>query len=165
MRNLLAALAAAAFGAGCASNPAPSSTAAPASPAPAASSSAASPTTSAPPPSGDEAPPRPARYLPPPPTPGSTPFAGGDGTSAEQAVVVLARTEDEGIDLEHHWIFDHYGRFRKKAGGLASADGKHYDVITVELNDHSEKTIYFDITAVYGVMDAPTPAEAPPPPP
>jgi hypothetical protein len=117
----------------------------------------ASPPTPAPP---AEPPPTPARYLPAPAPPGSTPFAGGDGTSADQAVVVLAQTEDEGIDLEHHWIFDHYGRFRKKSGGLASADGKHFDMITVELGDHSEKTIYFDITAFYGVMEAP----APPPP-
>jgi hypothetical protein len=103
--------------------------------------------------------------LPEPPPPGESPFAGGDGTSAGQAVVVLAKTEDEGIDLEHHWIFDHYGRFRKKAGGLASAEGKHYDVITVELGDHSEKTIYFDITAFYGVMEVPTePPPSPPPP-
>ncbi|HET7453804.1 MAG TPA: hypothetical protein VFL12_13740 [Thermoanaerobaculia bacterium] len=166
MRNLLVALAAAAFAAGCASGPAPSSTAAPATSATAGSPAPASPTpTSVPSSGGEETPPRPASYLPPPPAPGSSPFAGGDGTSADQAVVVLARTEDEGIDLEHHWIFDHYGRFRKKAGALASADGRHYDVITVELGDHSEKTIYFDITAFYGVMDAPAPPEAPPPPP
>ncbi|HET9795648.1 MAG TPA: hypothetical protein VFS34_14435 [Thermoanaerobaculia bacterium] len=78
---------------------------------------------------------------------------------------MLAQTEDEGIDLEHHWIFDHYGRFRKLRGGLASADGKHYDVLTVELGDHTEKTIYFDITGFYGVMEVPgTPAPPPPPP-
>ena len=94
-------------------------------------------------------PPQPAKYLAP------SPFAGGDGSSVEKAVVVLAQTEDEGIDLEHHWIFDHYGRFRKLRGGLASADGKHFDVITVELGDHTEKTIYFDITGFYGVMEIP----------
>ena len=130
--------------AGCASRaPQPAASApSPAGAAPAAQTPAA------------PAPPEAASYLAP------TPFAGGDGTSVEQAVVVLAQTEDEGIDLEHHWIFDHYGRFRKIRGGLAAADGKHYDVITVELADHSEKTIFFDITGFYGVMEAP---EAPPP--
>jgi len=137
--------------AGCASNPAPAPSAPPPNPAPA--------TTAPPPPAEPTAPPpQPARFLAP------TPFAGGDGSSVEQAVVVLAQTEDEGIDLEHHWIFDHYGRFRKIGGGLASADGKHYDVITVELGDHTEKTIYFDITGFYGVMELPE-APAPPPPP
>ena len=131
---------------GCASQTTPPS-AAPAGPAaPAAANPAPAPPTAAPQ--------EPARYLAP------SPFAGGDGSSPEQAVVVLAGTEDEGIDLEHHWIFDHYGRFRKVRGGLASADGKHFDVITVELADHAEKTIYFDITGFYGVMELP----APPPP-
>jgi len=131
----------------CASSPPNALPAAAPSAAPAASAAPA------PPPPAESTP---AQYLAP------SPFAGGDGTSAEQAVVVLAGTEDEGIDLEHHWIFDHYGRFRKVRGGLASADGKHYDVITVELADHSEKTIYFDITGFYGVMETPLP---PPPPP
>ena len=117
-------------------------------PAPAAAATPAAAPTSPP---AAPAPPQPARYLAP------SPFAGGDGSSVEQAVVVLAETEDEGIDLEHHWTFDHYGRFRKIRGGLAAAGGKHYDVITVELADHTEKTIYFDITGFYGVMEKPAP--------
>ena len=136
MRRFLA-LSAAACLAGCASRAARTSAPPATPPSPAAASTPA------------PAPPQPARYLAP------TPFAGGDGSSVEQAVVVLAQTEDEGIDLEHHWIFDHYGRFRKIGGGLASADGKHYDVITVELGDHTEKTIFFDITGFYGVMEPP----------
>jgi hypothetical protein len=140
---------------GCASqapSPAPSSKAAgqaAAAPAPVAAPEPA-------PPPIDAAPKAPARYLPSKDAAGS-PFAGGDGTTADQAVIVLADTEDEGIDLEHHWTFDHYGRFRKIGGGLAAAGGKHFDVITVELADHTEKTIYFDITAFYGVMEKPAP--------
>jgi hypothetical protein len=143
---------------GCASAPSPAPpSAAVAQPAAAPAPPAAS--EPAPPPT-DAAPKAPASYLPSKDAAGS-PFAGGDGTSADQAVIVLAETEDEGIDLEHHWTFDHYGRFRKVRGGLAAADGKHFDVITVELADHSEKTIYFDITAFYGVLEKPSP---PPPP-
>jgi hypothetical protein len=140
---------------GCASqaqSPAPSSKAAgqaAAAPAPVAAPEPG-------PPPIDAAPKAPARYLPSKDAAGS-PFAGGDGTTADQAVIVLADTEDEGIDLEHHWTFDHYGRFRKVGGGLAAAGGKHFDVITVELADHTEKTIYFDITAFYGVMEKPVP--------
>jgi hypothetical protein len=138
----------------CATAPGAAPSAAPAPPAAAATTPPAAPEPAPPPPQ-----PQPAKYLAP------SPFAGGDGSSVEEAVVVLAQTEDEGIDLEHHWIFDHYGRFRKVRGGLASADGKHFDVITVELGDHTEKTIYFDITGFYGIMDVPQPVEPPPPPP
>jgi hypothetical protein len=142
---------------GCAS-PAPSppsssASAAPPAPAP------APPAAPEPAPPPEAAPKEPARFLPSKDAAGS-PFAGGDGTSADQAVIILADTEDEGIDLEHHWTFDHYGRFRKVRGGLAAADGRHFDVITVELADHTEKTIFFDITAFYGVLEKPA---APPP--
>ena len=140
----------------------------PPSTAPASSAATGHPATATPPAAADAATPpspdsgkQPPRFLPSKDAAGS-PFAGGDGTSADQAVIVLADTEDEGIDLEHHWTFDHYGRFRKVRGGLASAsDGRHFDVITVELSDHTERTIYFDITAFYGVMEKPS---APPPP-
>jgi hypothetical protein len=150
MRRLLVPLTAL-FAVGCATAPGAAPSAATASPAAATATPPADPEPSPPPP-------QPAKYLAP------SPFAGGDGSSAEQAVVVLAQTEDEGIDLEHHWIFDHYGRFRKLRGGLASADDKHYDVVVVELGDHTEKTIYFDISGFYGIMDVPQ-AEDPPPPP
>jgi hypothetical protein len=149
MRRLLLLFAASVL-VGCASSPRHSGSAAPPAAAPAPPPAAV--VEPAPPP------PQPASYLAP------SPFAGGDGSSVEEAVVVLAQTEDEGIDLEHHWIFDRYGRFRKIRGGLASADGKHYDVITVELGDHTEKTIFFDITGFYGVMELPE-APAPPRPP
>jgi hypothetical protein len=149
--RLLLALAAAVF-VSCASRPGNTGSVAPPAPPPPAESAPA------PAPAAAPAPQQAASYLAP------SPFAGGDGSSVEQAVIVLAQTEDEGIDLEHHWIFDHDGRFRKVRGGLASADGKHYDVITVELADHTEKTIYFDITGFYGVMELPE-APAPPPPP
>jgi len=149
---------------GCATQTAPPPP--PASAAAGASADAPAPRAAeAVPPPTEAAPKAPARYLPSKDAAGS-PFAGGDGTSADQAVVVLAETEDEGIDLEHHWTFDHYGRFRKVRGGLASAaDGRHFDVITVELADHTEKTIYFDITAFYGVLEKPGTPPPPPPPP
>ena len=154
MRRLLVPLAVL-LAVGCATAPGAAPPAASAPPAAVADATPSVPVAEPAPP-----PPQPAKYLAP------SPFAGGDGSSAEQAVIVLARTEDEGIDLEHHWIFDHYGRFRKIRGGLAAADDKHYDVITVELGDHTEKTIFFDITGFYGVMEVPTPEEpAPPPPP
>lgn len=131
-----------------------------ATPAPAVAPMPPPPAAEPAPPADAAPPPGPARYLPSK-DPSGSPFAGGDGTSPDQAVIVLAETEDEGIDLEHHWTFDHYGRFRKVGGALASADGRHFDVITVELADHTEKTIYFDITAFYGVMEKPAPAPPP----
>jgi hypothetical protein len=106
------------------------------------------------PPHGTAAPERrPARFLPPAePEAGKPPFAGGDGSSLQKAVVILADNEQAGVNLEYRWIFDHFGRFRKKGVGLVAQDGRHYDVFTFELPDGSEQTVFFDITRFLGKM-------------
>ena len=72
------------------------------------------------------------------------------GDSPETAVVVPTDAPNEGIDFQNNWIFDRYGRFRRAGGGIAHAgEGsavRRYEVVKVELADHSERTIYFDIT-------------------
>jgi len=72
------------------------------------------------------------------------------GDSPETAVLVPADAPNEGIDFQNNWIFDRYGRFRRAGGGLAHAGegsaARRYEVVKVELADHSERTIYFDIT-------------------
>lgn len=72
------------------------------------------------------------------------------GDSPETAVMVPADAPNEGIDFQNNWIFDRYGRFRRAGGGLAHAgEGsatRRYEVVKIELPDHSEHTVYFDIT-------------------
>lgn len=95
------------------------------------------------------APPLPGARPPATPVPAASPGV-EEGASLEAAVMVPARTEQEGIEWENRWISDRYGRFRKKTVALASRDGRRYDVITVELADHTEKVLYFDITDFFG---------------
>jgi hypothetical protein len=73
-----------------------------------------------------------------------------EGESIQTAVLVPAGSEAEGVAWENEWIWHHYGRFRKKGIGLANLAGRRYDVVTVELPDHSERTVYFDITEFFG---------------
>jgi hypothetical protein len=72
------------------------------------------------------------------------------GDSPETAVVVPTNAPNEGIDFQNNWIFDRYGRFRRAGGGIAHAgEGsatRRYEVVKIELADHSERTVYFDIT-------------------
>ena len=98
-------------------------------------------------------PPPPSPTAPPPPATTPTRAASPgieEGASVEAAVLVPPMTEREGVEWENRWIYDHYGRFRKKKVALASREGRHYDVITVELGDHTEKVLYFDITDFFG---------------
>lgn len=72
------------------------------------------------------------------------------GDSPETAVTVPANAPNEGIDFQNKWIYDRFGRFRRMKGGIAHAgeEGvvRRYEVVTFELPDHSEHTVYFDIT-------------------
>jgi len=68
------------------------------------------------------------------------------GDSTATAVTVPADAPEEGVPFENNWIFDRFGRFRKIGGGTGQQDGRRYDVIKFELPDHSEHTVYFDIT-------------------
>ena len=88
-----------------------------------------------------------------PMTPKETPaaaLADHEGDSPETAVSVPANAPNEGIDFQNNWIFDRYGRFRRVKGGIAHAgEGlatRRYEVVTFEVPDHSEHTVYFDIT-------------------
>ena len=83
-----------------------------------------------------------------PPVPAAAPIA--EGESLEAAVLVAADNEEDGVAWENDWIWRHYGRFRRRSGGLASLAGRRSDVIPVELSAHTKRTPYFDITDFYG---------------
>jgi hypothetical protein len=100
-----------------------------------------------------------ARKAPPAPQPGPVrppqPAAAAslvdhEGDSAETAVHVPAEARNEGIDFENNWIYDRYGRFRRRSWGIAHAGEastkRMYKVVKIELADHSERTVYFDVT-------------------
>lgn len=86
------------------------------------------------------------------------------GDSPETAVAVPKDAPNEGIDWVNNWIYDHYGRFRRKSWALAQQSGRHYKVVIFELPDHSEHTAYFDITEIWEAWTPPA-APAPPTPP
>ena len=87
---------------------------------------------------------------PPPKETSATALVDRAGDSVETAVAVPADAPNEGIDFENNWIYDRYGRFRRQGGGIAHAgEGaalRSYEVVKIELADHSERTVYFDIT-------------------
>src|SRR5437016_3377528 len=71
------------------------------------------------------------------------------GDSIETAVPVPKDATNEGVDFQNRWMFDRYGRFRRLKYGMGHAGDRRYDVITIELPDHSEHTVYFDITELW----------------
>lgn len=68
------------------------------------------------------------------------------GDSPETAIEVPPDAPNEGVDFQNRWIYNRYGRFRRLSYALAHKEERHYDIITVEMPDHSQHTVYFDIT-------------------
>ncbi len=89
-----------------------------------------------------------------------------EGDSPETAVAVPAEARNEGIDFQNDWLFDRYGRFRRIKSGLAHAGegsaARRYEVVTIEVPDHSHHTVFFDITENEKNWDKQRAAEAPP---
>jgi hypothetical protein len=81
---------------------------------------------------------------------GQASLAVEEGTTLDAAVVVPVGSEDLLRNYENDWIFKYYGRFRRAGGGVGAKDGRHFEVVKVELGDHTERTFYFDITKAWG---------------
>jgi hypothetical protein len=81
------------------------------------------------------------------------------GDSAATAVPVPKDAPNEGADFENNWIYDRFGRFRRDKWAIAQAEGRHYKVLTVELADHTFRTVYFDITESWDAWQPSSPKQ------
>ena len=82
---------------------------------------------------------------------GAIVFAGGDGSSIEQAVLIRnAKGEEEGVAAESHWVRTVHPGWRKGDQALLSDKGRSYDRIEYRTPKGETKTLYFDITDFFG---------------
>ena len=97
-----------------------------------------------------KAPPAPQPGPVPTPAPSAESLVDRQGDSTETAVHVPADAPNEGIDFQNNWIYDRFGRFRRRSWAIAhegeASTRRMYEVVKIELADHSERTVYFDIT-------------------
>lgn len=56
---------------------------------------------------------------------------------------------DDGFAFENDWIYGRFGRFRRAGGGMGNQGGRRYDIVKIELADHTFRTLYFDITEAW----------------
>ncbi len=68
------------------------------------------------------------------------------GDSTDTAVEVPADAPDGGVQFENEWIFNRFGRFRRRGGGTGVQNGRRFNVVKIELANGAAKTVYFDIT-------------------
>ena len=81
-------------------------------------------------------------------------ITGGDGSSAEKALVINAKSSKTGISAEYAYIerlcgirgVDYIHRIQR----LMGINDRMYDVLEIEMKDGSVRSFWFDITAFYG---------------
>jgi hypothetical protein len=76
-------------------------------------------------------------------------YAGGDGLSKANAVILKISSDTGGIASEYAWVSYAYPGSKVVQQALTTWDhGKRYDVLTVEAANHSVE-LWFDITLMY----------------
>lgn len=77
-----------------------------------------------------------------------------EGTDFENAVVIEADNEDEGVAMEYDWIDDNAclsagGALEVGMQTLEEHEGSMYDILDVACFDGSEETYYFNIDSFF----------------
>ncbi len=81
------------------------------------------------------------------------PVENRDGSSAEEAVIVHAENEAEGIEIEYVYAWYHTNPFTQELASqeLVFENGKTYDVLRFQNSRGEVETFWFDISEWYGV--------------
>ena len=78
-------------------------------------------------------------------------YAGGDGSSIEQAVTFPgAKSSSEGVPLEYQWVREHFAGAKRTRQGTLTQGDRRYDVLYLHLPDGAQTRVYFDITDWFG---------------
>lgn len=73
-----------------------------------------------------------------------------DGSSMENAIIIDAPSETEGIHKEYEWLKEKYPDHSLIQQSLLHERKKSYDAMKIKTKQGDVKTIYFDITKFFG---------------
>jgi len=77
-------------------------------------------------------------------------FAGGDGSSIKNAVIIKAPNELAGVRGEYDWIKKNHPDWHLKKQSMLNSSGRVYDKMNFQTPDGRPVTLYFDITDFFG---------------
>lgn len=77
-------------------------------------------------------------------------FAGGDGTSLEQAVIVNAPNEQVGVAAVYGWIGRRHPKSTAAAQETVIRHGRYFDAIEIVTPRQERLKFYFDVTQFFG---------------
>ena len=73
-----------------------------------------------------------------------------NGSNYENAIVIKAKNETEGVAAEYKWLREKYPGYKLIEQSLSNEGKKHYDILKIQTKEGEEKSIYFDITNFFG---------------
>lgn len=77
-------------------------------------------------------------------------FAGGNGSTMKDAIIVMAPNEQYGIEAEYALLRRVYAPVERPSQSLVRDRGRSYDVMEVVDSKGTRHTVYFDITSFFG---------------
>lgn len=80
----------------------------------------------------------------------SSDVKGGNGTSFEEAVIIMDSTESAGIATEYVWLRVNYPGYKLIQQSLVVHEGKPYDVMEIKTSSGRKTKVYFDISNFFG---------------
>jgi hypothetical protein len=80
-------------------------------------------------------------------------YFGGDGSTFDKAIVIVADSEKTGVDAEHDYIDKHFPGSHRGSQSLLQRGGKSFDVLEFGAADGKQRTLYFDITSFLGKLN------------
>jgi hypothetical protein len=76
-------------------------------------------------------------------------YAGGDGSSFDQAVIILDANILSGVRAEYDYIEQRYPGYQDRKQSLKENNGRTFDVIEFKSAEGEDKMMYFDISAYH----------------
>jgi hypothetical protein len=74
-------------------------------------------------------------------------YAGGDGSSLDEAVIILGANILSGPRAEHDYIQQRYPGYEFHGQSLKEHDGRKYDIVEFTTAEGEKKLMHFDISA------------------
>ena len=79
-------------------------------------------------------------------------YSGGDGTTAQEAVVINANTDLAATRAEYAWLREHVPGSTLSHQSLIREQNRVYDLMEVNLPDGTKRSYFFDITETFGKL-------------
>lgn len=81
-----------------------------------------------------------------------TTYSGGNGTTAQEAVVINANSDLAATRAEYAWLGEHVPGGKLSHQSLIHEQNRVYDVMEVNLPDGTKRSYFFDITETFGKL-------------